>query len=664
MVPDNPTEACHKTGKRCQGWCGMRNGAGLGAPWDGWSPRVVSEDVEDHAARRPDFLAVQAAGLSLTYGQLNAMANRIAQRLVGAGAGAESPVGVCLERSPRLLAALLAVFKSAASAVLVDPDWPAEALQRVLTMADPRLVLGSSPVPPFPALRSAWVCIGGEVADGPDAGNPGRAIRPDAVACWVATSGSTGTPKIVGVTHRALAHRARTHGEGYRIRPGDRSSWLSPPGASVSAVELWPFLAAGGSVHVPPAPTVAAADELRDWLVEQRIDKAFVPMPVGEALLTLPWAAGTALRLLTVGGDSVRVWPPDGLPFEVAVEYGSAEANGVTSCLVPWEDRYTSGLVPADEAVSPPPIGRPWPDVEAWVLDDMMRPLPDGQTGELYVGSPELARGYLNQPAETALRFVPHPWREGARLYRTGDLVRRGPSGLLFHCGRVDAQVKILGQRVEPAEVEAVLLRQPEVAAAVVVARPDPHGDPRLVAYLVPRQALDAGSLRSRLRSHLPAHMVPSRFEPMTELPRNEGGKVDRRRLPEPAWSRREERSDATGPALAPPAAPEARDPIGSWVANEWAAELGLAPVSMADDFLSAGGDSMRASRLVSRAREHFGVPVRLREFVREPTPEALCRTIRDAISRHGPAPADQGGPVDAEIPHPNIGGVRGDLTS
>lgn len=607
----------------------MRNEPGQGERVSDLSLHAVSSDIEENAIRQGDALAVAGAGLCLTYAQLNAMANRIARRLAGDGIGVESPVGICMERSPLWLATMLAVFKCAGSAVLLDPDWPAPACNRVITAAGTPLVLASAATSASPALGAAWVRLDGEEADAPDPGNPGRRIWLDAVAYWASTSGSTGTPKLVGVTHRALAHRARTHGEGYRIRPGERSSWLSPPGATISAVELWPYLVAGGSVHIPPPGIASAPGELRDWLVSQRVDKAFVPMPAGEALISLQWPADTTLRLLTVGGDTVRRWPSNGLPFEFAVEYGSAEANGVSSCLVPWDDRYTPSRVPGSEAMYPPPIGRPWPDVQALVLDDAMCPLPGEEIGELYVGGPELARGYLRAPAETARRFVPHPWRDGERLYRTGDLVRRTSTGLLSHCGRVDAQVKILGQRVDPAEVESVLLEQPEVADAVVAARVDPDGDLRLVAFVVPRQPLDSGSLRGRMLSRLPAHMTPSLFVSMASLPRNQGGKVDRRSLPEPAW--------AACPAVAQPAGLGPDDPIGSWVVSEWAAALGAAPGSMTDDFMASGGDSMRASRLVGRAREHFGVPIRLREFVREPTPEALSRKICAAISIQAP---------------------------
>ncbi|MEU0481557.1 AMP-binding protein, partial [Streptosporangium sp. NPDC006013] len=325
---------------------------------------VVHTLFEKRAFETPDSTALVSGAVSLTYRELDARANGLARSLLRRGVGPETPVPLRLDRSPELLVALLAVCKAGGTAVLLDPGWPEDRLA--------------------PVLDGCPVVIDCPPDAEPSTEGPGVPAHPDQLAYAVHTSGSTGRPKLVGVTHRAIAHRVATHTEAYRITPADRSSWLAPPASSVSVVELWPYLCSGASVHVADAATAGSPSELRDWMVASGITRAYVNMPLAEPLYGLPWPAETSLRLMTVGSDAVRVWPAPDLPFEVAVEYGSAEANGVTSCLVPLEDRCTS--VTADEAArrTRPPIGRAWPEVGAGVLTSDLRPVAAGEVGELF----------------------------------------------------------------------------------------------------------------------------------------------------------------------------------------------------------------------------------------------------------------------------------------
>ncbi|HEV2999511.1 MAG TPA: amino acid adenylation domain-containing protein, partial [Solirubrobacteraceae bacterium] len=482
------------------------------------------------AARR-EAAAVAAGGCaSLTYGALDAAAGAIASALRARGVGPEVPVGVCVERSPELLVALLGVLRAGGAALLLDPAWPRARVDQALAAVGPAAVLERADV--AAALRDA----------GPAA--PPAPVHLDMLACIVQTSGSTGEPKSVGVTHRALAHRAATHRAGRRLGPSDRASWLTPPGASASAAEIWPALAAGASLHVPDPSAAASPAELRDWMVAERITQAFVGMPLAEALYRLPWDRGAALRLMTVGGDTVRAWAPRDLPFEVAVEYGSAEANGVTSALVPWRRRCTSRTASAADRAARPPIGRPWPGVRTAVVE-----------GELHVAGPELARGYLGGPRATADRFIPDPaGPPGTRRYRTGDMVTARADGLLEHHGRVDAQVKVRGERVEPAEVEAALLAHPAVREVAVVPHERPDGDRALTAFVVAGDETTPAALRAFAADRLPAHMVPATVTPLDELPLTASGKVDRARLA----------ADSTSPPSdSPPPRSASRTPDG-----------------------------------------------------------------------------------------------------
>lgn len=588
------------------------------------SERPVHELIEEHARRAPDAVALCQHGEQLTYGELNEAANRLAWQLRGLGARRETPVAICLPRSARLLVAMVGVAKAGASGVLLSPDWPDRHLERVVTMSGPAGLIADEGGVPGMGPGTWHVAAAAPDLGMPSAPDPGLPPALDSIAYLVLTSGSTGEPKLVGVTHRALAHRALTHVNGYGIGPDDRSTWLTPPGSSISAAEIWPNLAAGASLHMPAPDVAASPAELRDWLVAQRITHAFIPMPSGEALFMLPWPVTCALRLITVGGDSVRRWPPHSLPPEVAVEYGSAEANGVCSGLA-TPGRCTSRTAGPVLRRARPPIGRPWQDIDALVLDGRLQPVPDGQPGELCVGSPELSRGYLGNAALTAERFVPHPWRAGQRVYRTGDIVRRDPDGLLHHHGRADAQEKILGHRIEPAEVEAVILEHPGIASAIVTGQTDPRGDRRLVGYLIERAPVDDGELRAFARSRLPAYMVPSVFVRLTEFPLTANHKVDRRGLPQPRWPEPGSQGPRRpGPEVAASCGP---DPVLEDVLVVWSQLLGAA--SPETGFREAGGDSLHASRLLAQIQERFAVRIPLREFLREPTPARLARLIR-----------------------------------
>ncbi|MGJ6966041.1 AMP-binding protein [Streptosporangium sp. G11] len=646
---------------------------------------------ERKASEAPDRTALVSGAVLFTYQDLDARANGLARSLLRRGVGPETLVPLRLDRSPDLLVALLAVCKAGGAAVLLDPGWPEDRVAAVLD--------------------GAPVVIDGPLDAEPSAESPGIPVHEDQLAYAVHTSGSTGRPKLVGVTHRAIAHRVATHTEAYRITPADRSSWLAPPASSVSVVELWPYLCSGASVHVADAATAGAPPELRDWMVASGITRAYVNMPLAELLYGLPWPGETALRLMTVGSDAVRVWPSPGLPFEVAVEYGSAEANGVTSCLVPLEDRCTSAT--ADEAARRvrPPIGRAWPGVGVPVLTSGLEPVAAGEVGELFVSGPELARGYLGEPARTAERFLPDPSGGGGRVYRTGDLVRERPDGRLEHHGRVDQQVKIRGHRVEPAEVEAVLLGHPAVRECVVTGVPGPGGDLRLCAYVVYAVTPDgtangaadgalggalggaadsaadgaanaagtiadgteggvmsgttggtangteggatrgpraAGELRAFAAARLPGPMVPTAWTSMERLPLNSSNKVDRRALPAPSWG---DHPGADGTRPAPPGAGgtrpappggdgvrptppgggergESADPVTAGVLELWEQELG-ARGALGDHFIRSGGDSLSATRLVDRIGSRYGVRIRLRDFLRAPTPETLIRNIK-----------------------------------
>jgi amino acid adenylation domain-containing protein len=465
----------------------------------------------------------------------------------------------------------------------------------------------------------AWATVEPEQAEPAEADASTTALvgdEPSDLAYVIYTSGSTGRPKGVEITHDGLLNLVRWHHAEFAVTPLDRAPLLASPGFDASVWEMWPYLTAGASLHVADDLTRMDAEALRDWLLAQEITLAFVATPLAERLQALPWPAAPPLRLLLTGADTLHHRPPPGLPFRLVNNYGPTECTVVA----------TSGIVPPDpRADGLPSIGRPIAGVRAYVLDERGGVLRPGHEGELYIGGAGVARGYRHLPELTAERFVPDPFGpSGARLYRTGDRVRWGPDGSLAFLGRVDDQVKVRGHRVEPEEIVAALADHPGVEAAAVTARPDPAGQPRLVAYVVAAggTTLTPAALRASLRARLPDYMLPAVFVPLEALPLTASGKVDRGQLPDP------ESVDTLRDAelVAPRTLVERR--LAALVVEL----LGVDPIGITDNFFLLGGHSLLGTQLIARLRDAFGVDLPLRIVFDHPTVEALAGEVEQAV--------------------------------
>ncbi|HEY7511066.1 MAG TPA: amino acid adenylation domain-containing protein, partial [Vicinamibacteria bacterium] len=591
--------------------------------------RTVVDLFAAEAGRAPQALAVAAGGATVTYGELEARANRLARRLRAIGVGREVVVAICAERSIEMVLGALAVVKAGGAYLPLDPSYPAERLAYMLEDSRAPVVLAQEQVrATLPPTTARVLVLDAEAAafTHEDPGPLGHAPAADDLAYVIYTSGSTGRPKGVALAHHGLLNLALWHAEAYAVAAADRATQVASPAFDASVWEIWPYLIRGASLHVPSEETRLSAPRLLSWLRDEGITHTFLPTPLAEAVLKEPDVADLPLRWLLTGGDKLHRVPARALPFRLVNHYGPTESTVVATCaeVAPGE--------PLD-----PPIGLPIANTCAHVLDARLRPVPAGVRGELYVGGIGLARGYLGRPDLTAERFVPDPLsaEPGARLYRTGDVVRRLADGRLEFLGRADDQVKLRGYRIELGEIESVLGAHPAVGGAAAVVRED-DGTRRLVAYVTPRdgQPVPLEHLRSHLRERLPAYMVPSALVVLPALPVSPNGKVDRRALPAPAE-----------PGAGRDSYEAPRTPAETVLARVWAEVLRVDPVGIRDNFFELGGDSILSLQVVARAGE-AGLRLSLKQVFQHQTIAELAEVAGTAAEMD----AEQG-PVAGEAP-------------
>ena len=495
--------------------------------------RTLPSFVEEQAGRSPGAVAVVCGERELSYAELDRRANRLARYLVSRGAGAERIVALALPRGELMVVALLAVMKAGAAYLPVDLDYPAARIAFMLADACPVLLVSDSETAGrLPAGDVPVVVLdrGGTASE--IAGLPGVAVTDDEriaplrvghPAYVVYTSGSTGTPKGVVVTHAGMASLARAEAEVLAVTAGSRVLQFSSPSFDGSVLDMLMAFPSGAALVVP-ASRQFGGDALRQVIADYRITHMFVPPAV---LRESEGEPDLGLETVAVGGEA---WPGD----------LAARWSGYTRLVNVYGPTETTVIVTASAPLagdSVPPIGRPLVNTRAYVLDEGLRPVPAGVTGELYIAGPGLARGYLGRPGLTAERFVACPFgAPGERMYRTGDLARWRRDGNLEFAGRADDQVKIRGFRIELGEIESVLARHPLVDRAVVTVREDRPGDKRLVAYVTAASgaAADPGTLRAHAAAIVPGYLVPSAFVPVENFPLLPNGKLDRNALPPP----------------------------------------------------------------------------------------------------------------------------------
>ncbi|MBX7222462.1 MAG: amino acid adenylation domain-containing protein, partial [Blastocatellia bacterium] len=614
---------------------------------------------EEQAALHPEQVAAVCEGRSLTFGELDRLANQVADTLNRLGVGPETAVGILLERSLEMVISILGILKAGGAYVPLDPAWPADRIHMIVGDAKPAAIVTNPSLQP--AGTNAVPCLPNLIV------LPQPAVRsPQPAACPTSenaayvlyTSGSTGVPKGVVVEHRQVLNYMWAVKERYRWPADLTYAWVQPLSVDSCKTVLFPPLCCGGTLHITTKERALDAVQLAAYFTQHRIDVLKIAPSHLAALQTV--VGPTAVlpkRTLVIGGEaSTWEWARNfasEAECEIFNHYGPTETTvGVTTFSISDHLQTQPG--------SRIPIGTPLANCQMYILDEHHQPVPAGVVGELFIGGDCLARGYLNQPELTKERFM-RVQGSGFRvqgfdelnaqdskrktpsvLYRTGDLARYLHDGNIEFLGRNDHQVKIRGFRIELGEVEAALRKHPAVASALVLAREDAMGEKRLVAYLTARtegRGLRAeaemetsvlspqSSVLSRLREFLPDYAIPSAVVWLAELPRTPHGKIDLKALPEPDFAQETEPVQPDTPL----------DPVAARLAAIWAEMLGRKTIGGHDNFFEIGGHSLLSVRMVGKVRAEFGVSVSLAAFFQQATIAQLARLIRNEHSGYTP---------------------------
>ncbi|MEU0501740.1 amino acid adenylation domain-containing protein [Nocardia sp. NPDC005998] len=575
-------------------------------------------------AATPGAVALMGAdGEPVSYGELDARANRLARHLISRGIGPESRVALALRRSVDLVVAMYAVAKSGAAYVPVDPDQAAARTDYILGSAAPVCVLTNAEtsfdtaIAPVVRLdRLDLARLAATPIEDRDRIAPLRAVN---TAYVIFTSGSTGRPKGVAVSHAAIVNQLLWKTGEFALGPGDAVLLKTAATFDLSVWEFWSAAVFGGRLVLAAPDGHRDPAYLNDLMARESVTTLHAVPSMLDALLTAGRLPFTLRRVLVIGEAL-----PAGLAQRFRATYPQKELfnlYGPTEAAV----SITSHRVTDADTVSVS-IGAPEWNSRVHVLDSRLRPVPVGVCGELYLAGAQLARGYFGRVDLTAERFVANPFQPGARMYRTGDLVAWNAAGELEYRGRTDFQVKIRGFRIELGEIEAVLTAIPQIAQAAVIADADPRTGDRLVAYLVPAATdIDVARVKSALSGALPSYMVPAAYVVLAELPRTANGKLDRKALPAPEFETRVFRAPST--------------PIEEIIAAVFADVLGVDRVGIDDDFFALGGNSLVATQVAARVGTALDTQVPVRMLFEATTVAALAVRVEQRVGSGGRAP-------------------------
>lgn len=582
----------------------------------------VPQLFEKQAELDPDRLAVSDRFGGLTYGELNRQANQLAHYLIEKGVGKGTKVSLYFERSLPMITATMAVLKTGATYIPLDPAFPSERNVTILKESNADMLLTIS-----------WLAMDLGAFEGPvfqldeishnldqyPISNPNIHIGTDQVAYIIYTSGSTGTPKGVVIPHKGLLNLICWHQSAFHLTKEDRGAQLNGIAFDGTVWEVFPYLTLGASVHLIPPGTIQSPEGLQQWLIDTEITHTFITTAIAVELFKLHWPDKVPLKYLLTGGEKLHQYPK-ALPFRIINNYGPTENSAITTWIELTEDEQEKRKLPA--------IGYPLPNVRLYVLDQKRKPVPIGVKGELYIGGQSVGYGYLNRPELTAEKFLPDPFVDDptATMYRTGDIVRYHHDGVVEYVERVDNQVKVRGFRIELSEIENVLTKHALIEEAVVIVIGD-NNNKRIAAYVKLKRgySLSTGEIRIHLKGSLPEYMIPTAFVFMDSFPITPNGKVDKRALPLPEA---QSRPDLEAEYVAPRTEAEEK------LSKIWEELLGVKRVGVFDNFFEMGGHSILAMRVMSHVRVAFHTNLPLRSMFEIPTIAQLASEIERVVNK------------------------------
>lgn len=563
--------------------------------------RAVHAIFEEQAELHPDNVAVVCGAAALSYSGLNRRANQIARALVSRGVEREDVIGIMAAPSLEMIAGILGILKAGCAYLPMDRDCPADRGRVMLDDSGARIVLTAGGAEWRDSTREILDLHDERLYDG-DGSNLGLAVRGHDLAYVIYTSGTTGVPKGVMIEHHSLNNLCAWHNAEFEVTPADRATKYARFSFDASVWEIFPYLQAGASLHMIDERIRLDLPRLNRYFEEHGITIAFLPTQVCELFMELD---NRSLRVLLTGGDRLRRFRPKN--YRVVNNYGPTESTVVT----------TSGPVAADDKI---PIGRPIFNTRVYLLGKAGQLVPVGVPGELCVAGVGLARAYVNDPVQTAAKFVADPFGPNGRMYRTGDLARWLTDGTIEYIGRTDKQVKIRGCRIEPREIEAAILAHDAVRDAVVIAREDSKHNKFLCAYVVWHGQSRDAELRADLSRQLPDYMVPAFVVTVEQIPMNATGKVDLAKLPSPDGTTTAQRY------VAP------RSDAERGLADIWRRVLERERIGVYDNFFEIGGDSLRATVMLAKANREFSAAIALGAVFDHPTIAALAHCFDEVV--------------------------------
>jgi amino acid adenylation domain-containing protein len=568
---------------------------------------MLPQLFEEQAARTPEKVAVSFGTDEWSFARLNQRANRFAHRLVKLGAAPDTLVAIAMERSLDLPAALLAVLKAGAAYVPLDPGYPAERLESILADCDARVLVTTAELQSrfAPTGATPVLCLDADdISNEPDS-NPGISLAAAQLAYVIHTSGSTGRPKGAMIPHGAIANHMLWMQEAFPLTAADRVLQKTAISFDASVWEFYAPLLAGAQLVMARPGGHRTSRYLIETVIREEITILQLVPSMLQALVEEPdFAACVSLRRMFCGGEALT---PELCTRFFAKLPGCELVNlyGPTECTI---DATFHRCAPGEKVV---PIGLPVANTQLYILGLSGNELRPGEVGELHIGGAQLARGYLNEPALTAGAFIEHA---GRRLYKTGDLARGLPNGEVEYLGRLDHQLKIRGNRIEPGEIEAALRRHEPVREAVVTVR-ELRGAPELVAYFTAPMKVPVAELRETLSARLPDHMIPAVFVQLERWPHTSSGKIDRKALPAPE-----------APHAPRYVAPESG--LEQVIAAAWSEVIGIAEVGVNDNFFDTGGNSLRMAEVHARLERTLNRPIEITDLFEHPTVRSLARFL------------------------------------